>query len=87
MPWRKQAIHAIEEFPKEAGELANLIYSCPFGRSAAESIYLFDQRIAGTGIRYQAELSGSRLWHSFIIRVPVSSAERVSAIIAQIEKR
>jgi len=85
--WRKQVVHAVEEFPKGSGELTDLTYSCPFGHSAAEGIYLFDQLIAGTGILYQAELRRGELGRVFTIRVPTSFAVRVSAIIAQIEKR
>jgi hypothetical protein len=86
--WRKQAVHAIDTFPKNSGELVELTYFGPWPHSAAESIYLFDQRIAGTGIRYQAELRGGwRFEPLFIIRVPASAAAKVSAIIAQIKKR
>lgn len=86
--WRKQAVHAVERFPKDVGELTELTYWGPFGHSAAESIYLFDQRIAGTGIRYQAELRGGWSFQPmFKIRVPASAAAKVRSIIAQIEKR
>ena len=85
--WRKQAVHAIDEFPRNSGELVELTYFGPWRHSAAESIYLFDQRIAGTGIHYQAELSRKYFGPTFIIRVPASDAAQVSAIIAQIKKR
>ena len=84
--WRKQAVHAIEDFPKEAGELVEMFFF-PCDRSAAKSIYLFDQRIAHTGIKYQAELHGKRFTARFIIRVPASDVATVSEIIAQIGKR
>jgi hypothetical protein len=85
--WRKQALHAIEKFPRNSGELVGLTYFGPFGHSAAERIYLFDQRIAEIGVRYVAELCGSGKSSFFDLRVPAWSAERVSAIIVQIEKR
>jgi hypothetical protein len=75
------------EFPKEAGEMVELGYSCPFGFSAAKSIYLFDQKMARTGIPYQAELHGAGIYSRFIIRVPAPDATVVSGIIAQIGKR
>jgi hypothetical protein len=85
--WRKQAVHAVEEFPEESGDIVELTYSFPNDHSAAESIYLFDQRIARTGMRYQVELRGSGFSSFFVIRVPASCVDRVSAIIAQIGKR
>jgi hypothetical protein len=84
--WRKRAAHAVDALPPSAEGSVDLTYRCPFGRSAAESIYLFDQRIAHTGIRYRAELHGPRLHPVFIIRVPVTSSAAVGAIIIQIEK-
>ncbi len=78
----------LTSFRRNTGELVELTYIGPFGHLAAESIYLFDQRIAGTSIRYQAELRGGwRFQPLFIIRVPATAAAKVSAIIAQIEKR
>ena len=85
--WRKQAVHAVEELPKASGEVVELTYLCPSGRSAAESIYLFDQRIARTGIHYQPELHGTRFWPAFIIRVAAENADVVSLIIARIGRR
>jgi hypothetical protein len=85
--WRKQAVHAVEAFPKNSGELVQIRYDGPYGRSPAEWIYLFDQRIAGTGICYHAELDRSRFQPAFNIHVPESDADKVSAIIAQITKR
>ena len=82
--WRKQAVHAVEEFPKNVGELTQLTCFWPLERySAAEWIYLFDQRIADTGIHYVPEFRGQ----VFSVRVRASDAAKVSAIIAQINKR
>jgi hypothetical protein len=66
------------------GDLTELNYPCPFGQTAAEAIYLFDQRMARTGIRYHAELHGSRLRSIFTIRVPAECASTVRAIIARL---
>jgi hypothetical protein len=85
--WRKRAVHAVDEFPKNCGDIVELYFSVPFGLSAAESIYLFDQCIATTGIRYQAELRGSGNYSSFVIRVPASIEPKVKDIIAQIMRR
>jgi hypothetical protein len=85
--WRKQATHAVDELSALPGELTELTYSCPFGRSAADAIYLFDQQIAHTGIRYHAELHGSRSWSIFTIRVPVEQAATVRAIIEKVKQR
>ena len=81
--WRHQAVHAVERFPEHVGEIVELTFPVPYGRSAGESIYLFDQRLAGTGIRYQVELRGT----NFVIRVPASCASKVNAIIAQIKEQ
>lgn len=81
--WRKQAGHAVVELP-QVGELVELDYSVPFGYSAAEGIYLFDQRIARTGIHYEVALVSTGVHHRFAIRVPVADAERVQTIIRQI---
>ena len=70
-----------------SGELAKLTYTGEYGQSAAQAIYLFDQRIAHTGIRYQAELEEARPHARFLIRVPLESAAVVSGIIAQFGKR
>jgi hypothetical protein len=52
--WRKRAIHAVDEFPKNSDDIVELIFSVPFERTPSEIIYLFDQRISTTGFRYQA---------------------------------
>jgi hypothetical protein len=70
-----------------SGDLVALTYPCPFGRTPAESIYLFDQSIARTGIRYHAELQGTRFWPVFIIRVPAEGGDTVNSILAQVGKR
>jgi hypothetical protein len=85
--WRNRAPHAVGDASELPGELVEAIYRCPFGRSAAESIYLFDQRVAGTGLRYYAELGGTQFGPVFTIRVPADSAAKVRAIIAQVEER
>lgn len=64
-----------------------LNYALSYGRSPAESLYLFDQRLAHTGIRYQVELERSGNHAIFVIRVPASSAAKVGAILAQIGRR
>jgi len=82
--WRKQAVHAVEQFPKNVGEVTELTCYWPcLDYTAAEWIYLFDQRIAGTGIPYAPEFHGQ----VFTVRVPASAAAKVSAIITQIQKR
>lgn len=85
--WRKQATHAVDELTALSGEVVSLTYSPPFGRSAADAIYLFDQEIAHTGIRYHAELQGSRLSPLFTIRVLSDEAARATALIARLQKR
>ena len=67
-------MHAVEIFPPHTGDVVELTYSLPWGRSAAEWIYLFDQRIARTGIRYQVELQGIGSGSVFVIRVPACHA-------------
>jgi hypothetical protein len=47
--WRKQAVHAIEEFPRNSGELMTLRYDGSFGHSAAECIYLIRPANCGNG--------------------------------------
>jgi hypothetical protein len=59
-------------------------YPVPAGRRPREAIYRFDQRIAGTGIRYHAELRGTRAWPVFLIRVPVEHGATVGSIIGQL---
>src|SRR5262245_53299185 len=82
--WRNRAPHSVKEPTELPGDLVVLTWYCPFGRSPAESIYLFDQGIARTGIRYHAELFGSRLQPGFIIRVPAEGEATARAIIARI---
>src|SRR5262245_3339791 len=84
--WRKQATHAVDDLSVLPGALAALTYWCRFGQSPAEAIYRFDQQIAGTGIRYHAELHGARTWHFFTVHVPAESAERVQAIISRVQR-
>src|SRR5262249_13008801 len=85
--WRKQAVHSVDDLAELPGELVALRYVCPADHTAAESIYLFDQRIAHTGIRYHAELHGTRHWPVFTIRVSADQGDRVSVILAQMGKR
>src|SRR5437868_7092072 len=77
--WRKRATHAVDELSELPDALMELSYPCPSGRSPAEGIYLFDRQIARTGIRYHAELLGSRFSPIFTIRIPVESAAMVTA--------
>ncbi len=85
--WRKSAAHAVDDPSELSGDLIVLSYLCPFRRDAAASIYAFDQRLAGTGIRYHAELHGSRFDPVFTICVPAACAAMVQALIARLEKR
>ena len=85
--WRKQAVHAVDGADELHAPLVPLTYTCPRGKSPAEGIYLFDQAMACTGIRYQAELYGSRFFPVFIIRVPTESARTVTHVITKVEKR
>jgi hypothetical protein len=49
-----------------------LTYSKPWGKDAAESIYLFDQEAAKAGLAYHAEYTAhTSLWGVFSIRVSV----------------
>ena len=82
-----RAVHAVDELPKNCGDIVELTFAIPSESRAAESIYVFDQGIATTGIRYQAELRGSGYYCSFAIRVPASVEPKVKAIIAQIMRR
>lgn len=83
--WRKQAMHAVDD-ATQLGELVELSFMCPFGQSAAESIYLFDQEMARAGIRYCPELRGSLRFPRFSLLVPADCADAVRAIITQIQK-
>ena len=85
--WRKQATHAVENLMELAGELTKVHFLCPFGRTAGESIYLFDQEAARIGFRYFAELSGARLTRMFTLHVSADQAEVVGAIIARLRRR
>jgi hypothetical protein len=76
----------VDDWSELAGELAKMTYSGGYGRSPAQAIYLFDQRMAHTGIRYHAELEEARAQSIFVIRVPLESAAVVSAILAQLGK-
>jgi hypothetical protein len=84
--WRKRAVHAVDELPKELGDSIELTLSVPYGRTEAETIYLFDQCVARISIRYQAELCGSGYYMHFLIRVPTAFASAMNAIIAQIKE-
>jgi hypothetical protein len=85
--WRKQATHAVDDPSELSGELVWDYYQCPSGRSPHQGIYLFDQEAARAGIRYYAELSGSRFYPAFFIHVPVADKDKVTAIIARLENR
>lgn len=85
--WRKQATHAVDDVADLGTELVVLDYSCPFGRSPAESIYLFDQEMARIGARYYAELRGSRRYPVFRFHVLTACADVVCEIIAHAWKR
>src|SRR5207245_11648426 len=85
--WRKQAVHAVDRADELHAPLVPLTYTCPCGKSPAEVIYLFDQSMARIGIRYQAELYGSRFFPVFIIHVPIDSARTVTDVITKVEKR
>jgi hypothetical protein len=84
---RKQATHAVDELWQLSGQLVSLMYLCPASRTPAESIYLFDQRIARIGTHYLAELHGSRFWPFFLIRVPADCAVAVGAVIEELRRR
>ena len=85
--WRKQATHAVDDVSQLDGVLIELTHVCPFGRSAAECIYLFDQEVARAGIRYHAELRGTRLTPMFALRVPAAHEGTVRAIIDRVRKK
>lgn len=85
--WRKQAAHAVAELTELTGELTEVHYSCPFGRTPGESIYLFDQEAARIGLHYFAELGGFRLAPMFSLHVPVDQAEAVHAIVSRLRRR
>jgi hypothetical protein len=77
----------VDEAGELQGPLGALTYTCPPEKSAAEGIYLFDQAMAQTGIRYLAELCGSRYYPAFIIIVPAESEGIVATVISKIERR
>lgn len=86
--WRKQATHAVANLSELSGELVWVSYQCPSNRSPAQSIYLFDQEIARSGIQhYHAELLGSRFYPSFVIHVPAEDKAKVTALITKLENR
>ena len=85
--WRKQAKHSVDELSTFTEESVAMNYFCPSGQSPAEAIYRFDQEIARTGIRYYAELHGSRFWHFFTLHVPAHSATTVESILARVQKQ
>jgi hypothetical protein len=58
-----------------------LSFRTVWGKNPSEAIYLFDQEIAKTGIRYFAELEGSRRWYVFTIWVAESSTAEVQRIL------
>jgi hypothetical protein len=66
------------------GEVVVLEYRCPFGLSAAESIYLLDQELAKFHLRYYAELRGSRWFPVFDLYFPAEHLESVRRVIAQL---
>jgi hypothetical protein len=58
------------------------LYRKPWGKDAAESIYLFDQEAARAGIAYYAEYgAGSHRWPAFSIRVSEKDRDAVQQII------
>jgi hypothetical protein len=62
--------------------VTSLVYRKPWGKDAAESIYLFDQEAARAGIVYHAEYPpASGRWYSFSILVSGADRDRVQEII------
>jgi hypothetical protein len=68
--------------------VATFLYRKPWGKNAAESIYLFDQEAARSGIVYYAEYgAGSSRWPAFSIWVKESDKDAAQQIIERLNPK
>jgi hypothetical protein len=81
--WRKQAMHATRDPAELGATLVSLRYRVPYRESPEHAIYRFDQKVAGTGIRYQPEYHGR--WQGFSIHVLADHAAKVQELLTQLE--
>jgi hypothetical protein len=84
--WQKQAMHAVADHTELPGDLTTLTLICPYGRTAEESIYQLDQAIARMSIGYFLEQIALRPRAMFRVDVSAEYAERVQAIIANLQQ-
>jgi hypothetical protein len=68
--------------------VVSLRYTKPWGKDAAESIYLFDQEAAKAGFVYHAEYSAqSSRWFAFLISVNEQHADATRQIIDKLNPK
>jgi hypothetical protein len=79
-------MHAVMDRSELSASVIDLTFICPYGRSAAESIYLLDQQLARFQIRYALEPVTMRPQAIFVVGVPVEHSARVESIIAQLQR-
>src|SRR4051794_152216 len=80
--WEHQAVHMVASRDDLPTPVVSLMYSKPWRKDAAESIYLFDQEAAKAGIVYHAEYTPrTSRWHVFSISVREKDSDAVQKII------
>jgi hypothetical protein len=83
--WQHQAIHSVSHLDELLPPVAVFHYRKPWGKDAAESIYLFDQEAAKSGIAYYAEYgAGFRRWRAFTIWVCETDNNAAQQIIERL---
>jgi hypothetical protein len=83
--WASRAVHAVESLDDLPAAVVSFRYRKPWGKDAAESIYLFDQEAARAGIVYHAEYGTTPdRWPAFEIRVSEEHEDAVRQILARL---
>src|SRR5262245_54762638 len=86
--WVHQAVHRISCLDELPPPFVALLYRIPWGKVAAQGIYLFDQEVARSGIVYYAEYGpGSSLCRTFSIWVSEKNQEVVRRIIERLNPK
>jgi hypothetical protein len=86
--WEHQAVHGVSSLDELPPPVVAFLYNKPWGKDAAQSIYLFDQEAARTGIAYYAEYgAGSSRWPAFSISVSERHKDAVRQIIERLNPK
>jgi hypothetical protein len=84
--WEHQAVHRASCPDDLPPPVVMFRYRNPWGKDAAESIYLFDQEAARSGVAYYAEYGGGR-WPVFSVWASEKDGHAVQQIIDRLNPK